>query len=84
MVPTDRLYHLLQADTHVELEKGKAALVRDTTPTFFEYGIHFYVSIDYPCSHPELQELSSDVFVELKRSMLMAQRNMEAAKSVEN
>ena len=78
MVPVERLYRLLQADTHIDVEMGKAALVRDTTPMFFDYGNYFYVSTDYPCKHPELQEISSEVFMELRRAKLETQRHLEA------
>jgi hypothetical protein len=75
VVRIEALYQLLQADTRIHLEEGKAAIRNDMTPTFFEYGQRFYISIDYPCAQPELEEISCDTFVEKRQALMEAQRN---------
>ena len=78
VVSVERIYNLLQADQSVAVKDGKPTVVRDTAPTFFEYGRHIYIGCDYPCHAEDLQPITTKSYITAKENLLKTQRDEEA------
>ena len=78
VVKMESFYSLLQTDFSGVTKDGEMSVVKDSTPTFFEYNKRIYLGIEYPCSADGLKEISSIVYITAKEDMLKCQRDMEA------
>ena len=56
VIPMAMVYDMLQADITRDPEEP-------STPTFFAYKASYYICIDYPCKHPDLQTIAKPVYV---------------------
>ena len=81
-----RVFRLLQADMMDGTKEGERMnIVKPETPTFWEYGNHWYVGCSFPCKAEGLQEISSETYVSKRTDLLRVQRDMEVlAKSDPN
>ena len=74
LVPTERLYEMMQADPTAGLKDGKPHVVRHSTPTFFEWGGRYYIGIDIPCKHKSLEEITEGTYNMKKVALVTAER----------
>lgn len=80
VVSTERLLHLLEADLLDGMpDDGKPKFVRPVTPTFFEWADRYYIGVAYPCSHPDLEEITEGTY----RLKMLALRQAEEARRME-
>jgi len=79
VVTPDRVFATLQADMTAGLPKDdKMHIIRPESPTFWKYGNHWYVGCTFPCRAEGLRPIGIEVYVEIKKRLLMMQRDLEA------
>lgn len=66
VIPMSSLYDLLQADTSGDEPD------EPTTPTFFSHGAYYYISLNYPCNHSDLQAIAQQKYTYQKNVALLA------------
>lgn len=82
VVSTERLFHLLHADLlDGQPDDGKPKFIKPTTPTFFEWAGRYYIGIDYPCKHDDLEEITEGDY---RLKMITLRQAEEAKRQEEN
>lgn len=73
VVTVESFYTMMQGQLPVSPD-GKPVIIRESTPTFFEWYGRYYVACSRPCTHPDLEESNQYTYNTKRQTLLLANK----------
>ena len=79
VVTPQQVFATIQADMMAGAKDDeRMRIIHPETPTFWEYGSHWYIGCAFPCKAEGLVEISSEAYANKRSDLLHMIRDMEA------